>query len=405
MGNWKSHKKKRSNIVVYANNYMEALCQTDYLAKKIMVTASLCAQDEDWTEKGCEITLTSNELRSISGLKKSSLQHLKHAVKKLTETSITVDNPNDPVNHWKVFSFLPNGEYDNGILNLIINNEMKPFIQNLQRNFTEYHIENIKHLKSGYSIRIFELLKMSAYKGKYRVELDALKKMFGIEDKYKFYANFKKDVLEVAKRELKEHCEIYFEYREIKTGNKVTEIEFKIFRQSKEFSLSEAVINATIKDIEFKDIIQKTSTKDGVRTEQNYSELGKKLIKLGFMGDVERYINEEGREVIEEALKGLEGQFNVRSMGGLLRRRVGAIKERQTLLEQEKAENTQKAGKELHDRIDKYLAKTNSFPEDYNRFIEIHLLEEDINILQKYTGSEIEKLPQRILDDFLQWAT
>ncbi len=398
-------KKKKREMVLYDNNFIEGFYQVDYLAKKIMMTASLCCQDEDWgNNEDYELTLSSSELRHLSGIKRGSLQYLEEAVRKLTETSVTLKNPTDP-KHFIVFNYLPKGEYKNGELFMRINREMKPFIQNLQKNFTQYHIENIKNLKSGYSIRIFELLKMSAYKGKYRVELDSLKKMFGIEDKYKFYANFKKDVLEVAKRELKEHCEIYFEYREIKTGNKVTEIEFKIFRQSKEFLLSEAVINATIKDIEFKDIIQKTSTKDGVRTEQNYSELGKKLIKLGFMGDVERYINEEGREVIEEALRGLEGQFNVRSMGGLLRRRVGAIKERQTLLEQEKAENTQKAGKELHDRIDKYLAKTNSFSEDYNRFIEIHLLEEDINILQKYTGSEIEKLPQRILDDFLQWAT
>jgi len=383
---------------------MEALYQTDYLAKKIMIATSLRCQDMNWTDKGCEIIMSSSELREMSGILRGSLQHLEHAVKKLTETSITVRNPNNPKN-WIIFNYLPRGEYKNGTLSLLINSEMKPFIQNLQKNFTEYHIENIKPLKSGYSIRIFELLKMSAYKGKYLVKLDALKKMFGITEKYKDYNNLKARVLEPAKRELKEHCEIYFEYREIKTGNKVTEIEFKIFRQSREFSLSEAVIDATIKGIELKDIIQKTSAKDGAKTEQNYSELGKKLIKLGFMGDVERYINEEGREVIAEALKGLEGQFNVRSMGGLLRRRVGAIKERQTLLEQEKAENTQKAGKELHDRIDKYLAKTNSFSEDYNRFIEIHLLEEDINILQKYTGSEIEKLPQRILDDFLQWAT
>ena len=285
-----SHRKKKvqkPSIVVYDNNYMEALYQTDLLAKKIMITASLKCQDMVWTEKGCEIIMSSNELREISGIRRGSLQHLEHAVKKLTETSVTVKNPKDP-KHWIVFNYLPRGEYKHGTLSLLINSEMKPLIQNLQKNFTQYHIENIKPLKSEYSIRIFELLKMSAFKGKYRIAVENLKKMFGIGDKYKLYAHFKDRVLEPAKRELKEHCEIYFEYKEIKAGNKVVEIEFEIFKQKKDFSdYEEKLLDTVVKDIDFKELVhEKTSIEH-------------KLNELGWTGNYQELIAEVRIEAVE----------------------------------------------------------------------------------------------------------
>jgi len=320
---------------------MEALYQTDYLAKKIMITASLRCRDMNWTEKGCEVILSSNELREMSGVLRSSLKHLEHAVKKLTETSVTVKNPQDP-KHWIIFNYLPKGEYKNGVLTLLINSEMKPFIQDLQKNFTQYHIENIKPLKSGYSIRIFELLKMSAYKGNYRIKVDELRKMFGLDKKYSEYNNLKQRVIEPAKRELKQHCDIYFDYTEIKLGNKVNEIEFKIYKQSREFTEIEDILEAKAKDIEFREVSPE-STGGGLYQDElnfdkakvSYTELGQKLIKLGFMGDSERFIQEEGRDAIENTLKTIESVAGVNNPIGLLRERLKAFKLQRELINQE----------------------------------------------------------------------
>ncbi|HBM17504.1 MAG TPA: hypothetical protein DD381_14340 [Lentisphaeria bacterium] len=238
---------------------------------------------------------------------------------------------------------IPTGEYKDGELFLRINREMRPFILGLKKNFTQYHIENIKPLKSGYSIRIFEMLKMNAWKSEtYRIKLDELKKMFGIEDKYKLYTDFKKDVIERAKTELKEHCEIYFEYLEIKHGNKVAEIEFTILRQRKEFSTKEI----PVAPMDFIDVepISAPDSKDGgsyqgelfdMASQPQYSELGQKLIKMGFMGDPETFIQEEGRELVEITLKAIEATSGVNNPIGLLRERVKAIKLQTVLLMQE----------------------------------------------------------------------
>lgn len=421
-------KKKKNKdpkpIVVYDNNYMEALYQTDYLAKKIMIAASLRCQDMNWKPEGCEIVMSSNELRELSGITKNSLKNIEPAIDKLHKTIIKIRDIHDN-NHYMSFTFLPKGEYDNGKLTLLINSEMKPLIHNLQKNFTKYHIENIKPLKSGYSIRIFELLKMSAYKGKYRIKIEELRKMFGIEDKYEKYNDFKKDVIEKAKSELKEHCDIYFEYKEIKEGNRVTEIEFEIFNQRKSFSDYEDVIEATVKQIELQEYksgkshletelneigwrgdfneltssvkieaieyylktikrnLQEVDTKnieptklshyiDGMlrQSEKFYelyqaclsydpveekkkSELARKLMKLGFTGDPEKFIEEEGRELIEEALKILEKQSNITNIPGLLREKVKSLKIQREILKQEIAFKKEKEEAERAEFIEK----------------------------------------------------
>ena len=294
-----SKNNKKEDMVIYHNDYIEALYQVDLLAKKIMLASSLICRDSDWTDKGCEVIVSSNELYELVAIKKNSLKHLEAAVKKLVQTTVTVKNPKDPKD-FVIFNYLPRGEYNNGELKLTINIEMKKFIQDLQKNYTQYHIENIKPLKSEYSIRIFELLKRNAFKKKkITISIKELRKMFGLENSYTDYNMFKKRVIEKAKLELKEHCEIYFEYREIKTGRKVTAIEFKIFQQIKDFSVvDDDIINVTIND-------------SGINKETSENILlEKQLNELGWKGDFVQLTEQISPPVIENYYKILQKELD-----------------------------------------------------------------------------------------------
>jgi len=377
-GKKRGKKDERTSIVVYDNNFIEAFYQTDYLAKKIMITASLRCQDGDWKEnEDYETTIPSSELKRISGLQKNSLKHLEGAVDKLHNTSVRLRDPNNNKN-WVSFNYLPKGEYKDGELFLRVNREMRPFVLGLKKNFTQYHIENVKPLKSGYSIRIFEMLKMNAWKSEtYRIKLDELKKMFGIEDKYKLYTDFKKDVIERAKTELKEHCEIYFEYLEIKHGNKVSEIEFTILRQSKEFSVKELPVAAPppADYIDIKGVPEELPKEDGPYQEElfdmsfqgQYSELGQKLIKMGFMGDPEKFIQDEGKELVEITLKAVEATSGVNNPIGLLRERVKAIKIQTLLLMQEQEAKRKREESDLKFAREKELVAETRMQESKKR--------------------------------------
>jgi plasmid replication initiation protein len=71
--------------------------------------------------------------------------------------------------------------------------------------------------------------------------------MLGLLDSYKSYYLFKQRVIEQAKKELDEHCDITFDYREIRVGRKIEKIEFNIIRQPEVFNEAEVVQNGESK--------------------------------------------------------------------------------------------------------------------------------------------------------------
>ncbi|MDM1504169.1 RepB family plasmid replication initiator protein, partial [Myroides marinus] len=65
--------------------------------------------------------------------------------------------------------------------------------------------------------------------------IDTLKEMFGIVGKYKLTADFIRRVVEPAKKELDEKSPYTFIYKELKTGRKITSLQFiPIYQASKE---------------------------------------------------------------------------------------------------------------------------------------------------------------------------
>ncbi len=114
--------------------------------------------------------------------------------------------------------------------------ELKPFLLDLKENFTVYDIRNIIQLNSAYAIRFFELCKQFENLGRFEMQVNEIKHLFKIEDKYKNYYDFKKNVIEQARKELKSYSELYFDIdKEVKEGRKVASLRFKIVKNKKKF--------------------------------------------------------------------------------------------------------------------------------------------------------------------------
>ncbi|MBS3922797.1 MAG: replication initiation protein [Nitrosarchaeum sp.] len=108
--------------------------------------------------------------------------------------------------------------------------KMIPYISSLKANFIKYDIGIIKNLKSTHSIRIYELLKTRAYDNagwKLHVELDELKKMLVVANKYPQYGSFKR-MLDVSLEEINEHTDIKATVKERKLGRKVVKLVFSM---------------------------------------------------------------------------------------------------------------------------------------------------------------------------------
>lgn len=119
-----------------------------------------------------------------------------------------------------------------GIIKVKISSEMKPYLLQLNELFTTYKLENILDLNSKYSIRLYEILKSEKFKKNTDfIDIEELRAMLGANSKsYDLFKCFRKKVLEVAQKELKEKTDIKFEIGDEpqKTGRKITGIKFKI---------------------------------------------------------------------------------------------------------------------------------------------------------------------------------
>ena len=112
--------------------------------------------------------------------------------------------------------------------------DLKPFLIHLKGNFTSYYLENIVQLSSSYSLRIYEILRSKVFREnkdykknkEFEISLEELYSM--ILNQYQRYTDFKKNVLEKCRIELKNKTDIDFSYKEIKTGRKVTALKFFI---------------------------------------------------------------------------------------------------------------------------------------------------------------------------------
>ena len=78
---------------------------------------------------------------------------------------------------------------------------------------------------------MYELLKSYEGIGKRVFDIEELKQILGVDDKYTKYANFKKRILLKAQRDLAEHTDIRFSFEEIsESSRRVEKIAFKITR-------------------------------------------------------------------------------------------------------------------------------------------------------------------------------
>jgi plasmid replication initiation protein len=140
-------------------------------------------------------------------------------------------------------SVVPVADNEGTALKFRFSQDALPFLLELKE-YVQINLKEIKHMKSGYSIRLFQLLKAKRNKSKeYNVftevafEVEELKSMLGVNDKYPRFNNFRQKVLDVAQQEINGRTCLYFDMS-YRYGNsrekKIDKIIFKIFDSEKE---------------------------------------------------------------------------------------------------------------------------------------------------------------------------
>ena len=142
---------------------------------------------------------------------------------------------------WIKANWISDAEYKEGegYISFTISKKLRPYLLAVQEKFLKYRIENILKLRSGYVIRLYEILKdwynqSERYNGTKKVEkiveVRWLREILEVPKSYQYgnSSGIKYRIIEKAKKELAEHTDIKFDYEEIKTGRKVTHLKFTI---------------------------------------------------------------------------------------------------------------------------------------------------------------------------------
>jgi len=213
------------------NDLIEAKMDLSTMQLRIFLGTVVQIKKEDVDFKPYQIVV--NDLLRECGVKSNNwYETLKEEAESLLEVKLKL-----PVENKKDFlyaSLFSSVEYKSnlGVLELSFDPKLKPYLLQLKGNFTTYELQYVFPMKSQYSIRLYELLKQYATFGKRHFTLENLRHILSLEEKYPNFADFKKRVIEPAKKECVEHSDITFSYNPIKQGRKTVAIDFFIKRKT-----------------------------------------------------------------------------------------------------------------------------------------------------------------------------
>ncbi len=208
---------KQSNFLINARYGMTLLERRIYLKMVSMVKPD----DEDFKDIVIDAAVLIEEL----GLQKSSAYvEFRNATKKLLHCICEINENKRLIQ----VALISSATYikGQGLIILHFDPAIKPYLLNIKNQFTLFDLEEAFSIKSNHSLRVYELLKQYSYTGFRVMSLEDLRFSLNIsEEQYPSYYDFKKRIILQAQKDL-EKTPMAFKFKEIKSGKRVTNIEF-----------------------------------------------------------------------------------------------------------------------------------------------------------------------------------
>lgn len=216
-----------SLIVTQANKLVEARYNLTLGEQRLIFTMISSIQPDDDDFKPYRISL--KELANFLDINKNHLyEDCQKITKKLLKKVVEIKEPGRLLQtHWVSSADYIEGS---GMVVLTFDPLLKPFLLKLKGNFTSSKLEMLLSFKSQYTMRMYSLLKQYERFQSREFELTQLRDILGLrQDQYVLYGNFKKDILEPTRKELKAKADLYYEFDEIKYGRSIDALRLHIF--------------------------------------------------------------------------------------------------------------------------------------------------------------------------------
>lgn len=167
-----------------------------------------------------EYSIHTRDIEAITG-RKWNIAQLTHSTELMLTKMFEVED-SESYTQFVLFQYL---KYLKGerTIKVKLSEIALPYFFELKNNFTALQLKSTLSVTSKYAKRLYALGCQWRSVGKKRFELEELKKMLGLIDKkgneqFERISAFKEKVLEVAKTQINEESDLYFDYKLIKQG-------------------------------------------------------------------------------------------------------------------------------------------------------------------------------------------
>lgn len=220
--------KSRNQSVVKANSLIQkSRYNLSAVEQKIILylITKIRPDDQELTTYNFQIT----EFCDVCGIDSKGgrlYADLKATIKRLADKSIWI-HLEDGVETLLRWIEKPYIYSQKGVIKVKIDEDMRPYLLQLQSHFTKYDLYYILAMKSQYSIRMYELLKSYENLGTFTVDLNDLKRALSAE-KYGRWPDFRRYVLDKSVSEINTYSDITVVYQIVKDGRRFARLQFGI---------------------------------------------------------------------------------------------------------------------------------------------------------------------------------
>ena len=221
---------ERELVVTKANKLVEASYRLSVSEQRVMalLVTQIHPNDEDFKPYRFKVANLEKLVADGDRKQQGLYSRVKALTRGLQEKVLQIREPDGLLQ----VSWLCAAKYFEGVgeVELEFSPRLKPYLLQLQERFTSYKLGNVVKLRSRYSVRLYELLKQYESLGKRSFELAELRRILGLsESELARWVDFKRFVLEVAKRELPKKTDLGFSYTTRKHVRAVAWVDFKIW--------------------------------------------------------------------------------------------------------------------------------------------------------------------------------
>lgn len=217
----------KSNELIRNSRYNLSLVEQKIILRLIQI---IKPEDEEFETYNFEI----KEFCEICGISDRSGQtynYIREIIKELRSKNLVIKNGDVEL----ICGWIESSKYDNstGIIQISLSKDLKPYLLELKKNFTEYSLNNILSMKSKYSIRMYELLKSFEYLGTISLDIDTLKANL-YATQYSRWSDVKNKVIDVSVMEINRFTDIKVSYTVKKSGKKIQYVNFDVEKKNSE---------------------------------------------------------------------------------------------------------------------------------------------------------------------------